>query len=129
MDLVIVIYLIEVLCGITDGGFSFLVALFLIFAGGGYSIVRIYLATEDVGEDEAIKLNGFLAALKTPLVISLVMVMSSQLIPSKDAAYKMIAAYAGSELIQMEGTKEVGSKAYKALNKVLDEYLDEGEEK
>lgn len=46
--------------------------------------------------------------------------------PSNSTRNVIIAAYAGQEVMQMEGTKEVGGKAYKALNKVLDEYLDEG---
>lgn len=47
-------------------------------------------------------------------------------LPSKDTAYKMLAAYGVQELADMEETKEVGGKAYKAINKILDEYLEEG---
>jgi len=47
-------------------------------------------------------------------------------LPSKDTAYKMLAAYGVQELAEMERAKEAGSKAYKTINKILDEYLEEG---
>lgn len=47
------------------------------------------------------------------------------ILPSEKTAYKMLAAYAGTEVIKMEETQEIGGKAYKALNKVIDDYLGE----
>ena len=47
-------------------------------------------------------------------------------LPSEETAYKMMLAYAGQSVAEMEETKEVGGKAYQALNKLLDDYLAEG---
>jgi hypothetical protein len=45
------------------------------------------------------------------------------LLPNESTANKMLIAYAGQEVIQLEETQQIGSKAYQALNKVLDDYL------
>lgn len=62
------------------------------------------------------KFNGCVFAVSLALV---------SFVPSKDTAYKMLAAYGAQELAEMEEAKEVGGKAYEALNKILDDYLDE----
>lgn len=49
----------------------------------------------------------------------------SIIIPSKDTAYTMLAAYAGSEIVQTEEMKEIGGKSFEVLNKFLDDYLED----
>lgn len=48
-----------------------------------------------------------------------------QLVPTKETAYKMIVAYGGIEIAKMDEVKQVSEKAFKALNKVIDEYIEE----
>lgn len=118
MDLVWLVYLIDVLCD--NKGLQILGTTFLLFGSFGFAIMVAY---EFDGESLNAPLIRLKALLGRCLVgVSLVLFVLS-FIPSKSTAYKMVAAYAGQELVQMEGTKEVGTKAYKALNKVLDDYL------
>lgn len=53
------------------------------------------------------------------------LLLLSCLFPGEKATNVMVVAYVGSELAETNQAAEVGSKAYEALNKVLDDYLTE----
>lgn len=53
-----------------------------------------------------------------PLIISVIT-------PSKESMYLMLAAYAGSEIAQMESVQGTASKSMQALDKYLTDYLED----
>lgn len=113
MELAIIIYLIEFLDKIDR------VALMLgIFLSACAFLVGFVSCVEDENYFSDIP-KAALGYIK----IAFCIIAIALILPSEKTAYKMLAAYAGTELIQMEQTKEIGGKAYKALNKVLDDYL------
>ena len=128
MDLIFVVYLIDTvipaIIGLKVGTFVTATTIFVaLIVWWCFTLDDYHLDDE---EKEAKIKNTIKPRFKCVFsLLSVGLILS--LVPSKDTAYKMMAVYAGQELIALEGTKEVGSKAYQALNKVLDDFLVEEE--
>lgn len=63
------------------------------------------------------------------LVVGGISSAMNMVVPSKDTAYKMIAAYGVTEIMQTDKAKRLGGKSLEVLEKVMDEYLKESEAK
>ena len=110
MELAIIIYLI----GLIDSIQLFsLVALAIL----GVALLLLHVELGFDKDHHGVKLYKKIVKCLAPIFILAFM------LPTEDRAYKMLAAYAGTEVIKMEEAQEIGGKAYKALNKVLDDYL------
>lgn len=120
MELALIIYLIGLLDIFTIVKSIMLVGMFIVVLALIIGVV--------MGEIEDIKdtYGKHVKPWQKPFLILFVALI---FIPEEPTAEKMLVAYAGYEVLQMDKTKEVGSKAYEALNKVLDDYLKEESQK
>ena len=129
MDLVWIIYIIEKLPGfirgITSLGVVSFVAVLAMYAFVlGRAFVPSYTSQKEDDEIVAKQLKRFPSKRTYGLALCFLCVIN--LIPSEETAYKMLAAYGAQELIQLEETKQIGSRAYDTINKILDDFLKEG---
>jgi hypothetical protein len=114
MDLIWIIYLMDVVT--TNGGYG---AISFCLAAG---IVVIYLIRylndcPEIGKRAL-----------APLISSAVVFAILQLVlPTKDTAYKMLAAYGVTEIDKTDEAKRLGSKSIEVIEKVMDDYLKEAE--
>jgi len=116
-NLIWIIYFIDVLS--SNGGLG--VTGFLLLAG---SIVVHLIIYAESNEGEAKKFKDMFP-LKTVVSISVVFMIYSFIVPSKDTAYKMLAAYGVYELTQNERAKNLGGKSLEVLEAAMDEYLED----
>ena len=122
MDLVIMIYLVDTLS--VGGGVVFL-TLMLALLTGGLTLAKS-LALNDKYNDHP---NNKNIKVK-PYAITLVLLIAwCLIIPSKDTAYRMLAAYgvqlSYETLSQSEDVKEMSLKSLKVLDKAMNDYLGE----
>lgn len=97
------------------------------FLGG--SEARDYLA--DRPESEHLKRKaefwdkfGF----KRYVVLFITFMLVGIALPSKEGAYKLLAIYGGVEVLKSPEVQKLGGKGVDVLNKVMDDYLEEGKE-
>ena len=55
--------------------------------------------------------------------IWMIVFLYAWIVPSKDTAYKMLAAYGVTELAQNEQAQKLGGKSLEVLNAAMDNYL------
>jgi|TARA_R110000796_G_scaffold66105_2_gene152331 hypothetical protein len=55
--------------------------------------------------------------------IWMILFLYAWIVPSKDTAYKMLAAYGVTELAQNEQAQKLGGKSLEVLNAAMDNYL------
>lgn len=67
--------------------------------------------------------------LKLMTSMAAVLFLYGALMPSKDTAYKMLAAYGVTEIAQNEEVQKIGGKSLAVLEKAMDEYLGESSSK
>jgi hypothetical protein len=115
MELALIMYLVGLLDSVT--AVAFIAAIVLPFG-----LLFAYMAADLNNNTE--RFIALLIRQKKWFVCLLVFWGIAIIAPSEKTAHLMFAAYAGQEIAQMEETKEVGGKAYAALNKVLDDYLE-----
>lgn len=115
MELALLVYLIS----LVDDLIGLLAICVVGFLGLGFFFLECAAGAAEDERGDCIKY--FKRSLWTALG-SLVLFL---LLPNKDTMHTMLGVYAGQALVQMEEAQEVGSKAYQALNKVLDSYLEE----
>ena len=117
MDLVLIIYLIDVVFNAVE------VVGIASFCSGVACLICLFVCSVD-------RLNVprvcFLAKVLGP--VSLAVCLLCLFVPSPEAGYRMLTAYAAQEVAMMDEAKQVGGKAYDALNKLLDDYLEESDE-
>ena len=123
-NLIWIIYLIDVLTQ-PMMGLGFMLLLF--FAVG--TLLHIYYHLCDDSDDAPyddktfIKMyNGF--PVKTVTVVSFVLLLLSNLIPTQGTAYKMLAAYGVSEVAKSENVQELMGDGMEVLKITLKDYKD-----
>jgi hypothetical protein len=126
MEIVWIIYLIDVVMG-TYIQWQWLVSLYVVTFVG----MSLYYG-DNPGEAE----NGIfnevyntLGKFVKPLLFFVVLsVLINTFTPSKDTAYKMLAAYGVTELVKSEEAQKLGGKSLEVLEKAMDEYLGDKKE-
>jgi hypothetical protein len=115
-NLIWVIYLIDVVCGDMDG-LGFLLVVTTIFSFIGYSIG--HFTKEDRSADglRELPLGKIFSACITILMLS-------NLIPSQDTAYKMLAVYGVNEVSKSENVQELMGDGLDILKLTLKDYKD-----
>ena len=118
MELVFLIYLIEVVLGVVRGAQAAVLIALLVFV----PVALCGLLACGVLEEENLK--STMKRYVMPIYIwgaGIFFVLS--FLPSTDTAYKMVAVYGATELVQMEEVQEIGGKSLEVINKVMDDYL------
>ena len=122
MSLVFVIYLIDVLCGKWEG-LGIFMGFFIFFAIVAYGFRQVEFGHDD--DDVARKFWKKTAWMNKAGITFFIILTLVNFIPSKDTAYKMLAAYGVTELATNEHVQQYGTKALKVLDKAMGEYLGE----
>lgn len=115
-DLVWIVYFVDTVfrsVSILNGTLSFCAFLSLV----AYLVYRIHC--------DIYNLTPKVKVTDLPIKKVIFTIFTLSLLPSKDTAYKMMAVYAGTEVMQSEQATEIGNKSLKVINKVMDEYLAE----
>ena len=124
MTFAMLIYFIDVVCG-NHSGLAILTGLLTVLWVFGFIISLIANLDEDVKpEDRAQFLLVYrsLWPLKTFVIL---MIFLSVILPSKDTAYKMLAAYGIESLVTNPEVQKLGGKSLDVINKAMDDYLKE----
>ena len=66
--------------------------------------------------------------IKSLITLGALLCIYGAIMPSKDTAYKMLAAYGVTEIAQNEEVQRLSGKSLQVLEKAMDEYLNEGEQ-
>jgi hypothetical protein len=61
------------------------------------------------------------------IVLCLIGASANAFVPSRDTAYKMLAAYGVTEIAKSDEVKRLGGKSLEVLEKAMDSYLKESE--
>lgn len=126
MDLIWVIYFIDVLS--SSGGASALSIAFLILY---VSVIAVYTggwsSKSCYSEEREVVSKCF--PTKTILISCSIMFVYGWLMPSKDTAYKMLAAYGVQEIAQTDSAKRLGGKSLEVLEAAMDSYLKDSKAK
>ena len=114
-DLIWIIYFIDVLS--SEGGFTALSILLV-----GAAIFSHFMAMDFLDKES---FSNFCSKFprKSIGLLCVVLFLYGWLVPSKDTAYKMLAAYGVYELTQNEQAKTLGGKSLKVIEAAMDEYL------
>ena len=137
MELAFVIYLIDNLCAMKGSfwglGLFGLILVFTVFLGG---LLVLMLMDTYGSEGREISLKIFKYWKKIMLCIFPILLIGSVLnivIPAKDTAYKMLAAWGVQETVvaaqQSEYVQKMAGKSLQLLEKTIDKYLEEVENK
>lgn len=122
MDLVWVIYFIDVFCGSTTGMGFIGTILTILWVAVSFVNSVFQVDTKASEEEKAIiaEINSNIWPVKVlaPLLISLAFFL-----PNTETAYKMLAAYGLQELVMNEKVQELGGKSLSVIEKAMDEYL------
>lgn len=113
MEFAALIYFIDVICG------EHVVWLFMTIFG----VIVVCFAKVICVAEKYPEFYKSLWPLKVFLLISIPLLF---FIPSKDTAYKMLAAYGVQSIITNPEVQKLGGKSLDVLNKTMDEYLQEG---
>ncbi len=118
MDLMWIIYFIDVVCGLH---WPFIMAGIILAAG---TVAWIPLSIEESKDDVEAYGRVYWRRI-LPICLPLLLVFS--FIPNKQTAYTMLAAYGVTELAQNERVQELGSKSLEVIEKAMNQYLEESE--
>lgn len=125
MTLAWIIYFIDVLCD--NKLFGFLTAvLTLLWVIGFVASITAKLCGET--DKEAVDYLALYKSLWPLKVVTGILLLYTMLIPSKETAYKMLAAYGVESIVTNEKVQELGGKSLEVLEKAMGEYLDEGKD-
>jgi hypothetical protein len=133
MDLIWIIYFIDVLS--SGGGYGALAFLTLICSAGLVGFRQANYSTYDSDNEDSGCYKGkrtnlaYNSIFKWMLTTFIVLVLLESFLPSKNTAYKMLAAYGATELAQTDEAARIGSKSLEVLEKFMDDYLKESESK
>lgn len=128
-NLIWVIYLIDVLTQPMKG-VGVLLVLTAMFSSVGLIIKVIVSSIENPSAND--KVWGSVLKkmpLKTTTYIPIALMLLSNLIPSQDTAYKMLAVYGVVEVSKQEDVKEVFGEGFEILKLTMQEYKKELESK
>lgn len=124
MNLAMMIYFIDVICGGHPGLglITFFTALAWLF---GFAISIVIQLDEDVKHEGSQKFMSIYRSMWPLKTFVIVMVALSVVLPNKDTAYKMLAAYGVESIVTNPEVQKLGGKSLDVLNKAMDEYLQE----
>ena len=125
MNLAMIIYFIDVICG-EHGGLAVITGIILILWVFGFVVSICVRLDEDVNEDDRIQFMSIYKSLWPLKTFVMVMCLLSTVVPDKDTAYKMLAAYGVESIVTNPEVQKLGGKSLDVLNKAMDEYLQEG---
>tara|TARA_R110001592_G_C13193003_1_gene753626 strand:- start:73867 stop:74247 length:381 start_codon:yes stop_codon:yes gene_type:complete len=115
-NLIWVIYLIDVVCKDMNG-LGFLLFMFMIVSGAGYAIGHFTKDDESADPIRELPLGRVFS-------FCILMLFLSNLIPSQDTAYKMLAVYGVSEVSKSENVQELMGDGMDILKLTLKDYKD-----
>lgn len=115
-NLIWVIYLIDVVCG-DMRGLTFLLVVTTVFSCIGYLLGHFAEGDQSFDGIRELPLGKLFSACVTILLIS-------NLIPSQDTAYKMLAVYGVSEVSKSENVQELMGDGMDILKLTLKDYKD-----
>lgn len=124
MTFAMLIYFIDVVCG-SHGGLAVLTGVLAIIWLFGFIVSIVSNLDEDIKPED---LDSFLLVYQSlwPLkTFVILMIALSVIIPSKDTAYKMLAAYGVESLVSNPEVQKLGGKSLDVINKAMDDYLKE----
>ena len=138
MDLLWIIYLVDTFTGNPIPTFSFLafiIGFALICAAAFWLALALDKDVHRKPPKEEEKLTSILSQILKSKVLWGIMFWSiilapllNSFIPSRDTAYKMLAAYGVQEIMVTDEAKKIGSKSLEVLDKAMSDYLGEVEE-
>lgn len=124
MNLAMMIYFIDVICG-GHGGLAVVTGIMLLLWVFGFMIsicIRLDEGFKKEDREQFMSIYKSLWPLKTFVVVMCVL---STVVPDKDTAYKMLAAYGIESIVTNPEVQKLGGKSLDVLNKAMDEYLQE----
>lgn len=124
MTLAWIIYFIDVLCNNNGIGLFTFMTTFLWVIGFIVSVIARMGGDDD---QEAIKYLKLYKSMWPIKLVACLLIVYGILIPSKDTAYKMLAAYGVESIVTNDKVQELGGKSLDVLNKAMDDYLKESE--
>lgn len=125
MELAALIYFIDVICG-GHAGLAVLTCFITSAWLFGFVVSIVIQLNEDIKHEDSQKFLSVYRSmwpLKTFVIITITL---SVVLPNKDTAYKMLAAYGVQTIIENPDVQKLGGKSLEVLNKAMDEYLQEG---
>lgn len=138
MDLIWIIYFVDTFTGSPIPTFSFLafvIGVVLICAAISWLVLTLDEGVQRNISEGQEKLVSLLSQVLKSKVLWGVMFWSillapllNSFIPSRDTAYKMLAAYGVQEIMVTDEAKKIGNKSLEVLDKAMSDYLGEIEE-
>lgn len=118
MEFALIVYLISTLSSVKS--FLVLGCFFSVVA----TVVILIFSTED-----SVKVEAYYKYAKIAFCISILSALLAVLTPSEKTAYVMLGAYTAQKVTEQPETKLVADKVLKIVNKKLDSYIEELQEK
>lgn len=127
MELMTIIYFIDIFAGdpIPFGGIGAFILLLIFCVLGGLLSFLIDEGKKEGSEIFSDWIKKWTS--KTAYTVYAVILFAwgiNALIPSKDTAYKMLAAYGVTEIATNERVQELGGKSLEVLEKAMNDYLE-----
>lgn len=127
MSLAWIIYFIDVLCDNKGLGFIGFLGCVMWFCGFIVSMSSGMCREGERGYDDSQQFLLIYKKLLPVKVLVATLLLYNIFIPSKDTAYKMLAAYGVESIVTNDKVQELGGKSLDVLNKAMDDYLKESE--
>lgn len=124
MNLAMMIYFIDVICG-EHGVLAVITGVTLILWLFGFLVSICLRLDEDVKKEDREQFMSIYKSLWPLKTFVVVMCVLSAVVPEKDTAYKMLAAYGVESIVTHPEVQKLGGKSLDVLNKAMDEYLQE----
>lgn len=124
MTFAMLIYFIDVLCD-THAGLEFLTLLVSMAWVFGFIVSIVVRLDDDVGEENRQKFMMIYKSFWPLKTFVVMMILFSVLLPTKETAYKMLAAYGVESLVTNPEVQKLGGKSLDVINKAMDDYLKE----
>jgi glucan phosphoethanolaminetransferase (alkaline phosphatase superfamily) len=124
MSFAMLIYFIDVICGshMFLGFLTFFLGMAWVFGFAMSIVAKVDTTAGEIFREQFLSIYKSMWPLKAFVVIMLTL---STLVPSKETAYKMLAAYGVESLVTNPEVQKLGGKSLDVINKAMDEYLKE----
>lgn len=119
MNLMWLIYAVDTL---TPSGGVFFLTILLVFVSIVITIIGVVTKFPSSISDEDAEAFLKYCPFKTVYVVTAVMFLYCSLAPSKDTAYKMVAAYGVQTMAENPDVKRLAGKSLEVLERAMDEY-------
>lgn len=125
MSLPFIIYLIEVICDSHVIPLLATVSVIMWIVGFIFYMGNSSIAPEERGYESAQSYIKVYKSLKAIKVLVFLLALIAILLPSKESAYIMLAAYGVEKVIANPQVKELAGNSLKVLDKAMKDYLEE----